>query len=197
MRLAPCSEEIHQDARDAEPGRRTAHNPSTTGSVSTRQYGRSRPVRRAGHAHCHHLQLDLPRLGHRPPRPGSKSWIITADDQQIRERGRRARPTGFYTRARCAQPQHEPDKEHNNERSPAYRYQRWAASNRHRSLYVRVCRKSGAVRRMDKSVHSHGQLGSSGLGTAQPVLGLRAEVPVMPTRQHSTFGGSRRFPRKL
>jgi DNA invertase Pin-like site-specific DNA recombinase len=33
--------------------------------------------------------------------PATKNWIITADDQQIRElRERRARPAGYYTRAR-------------------------------------------------------------------------------------------------
>ena len=35
--------------------------------------------------------------------PGSKNWIITADSQQLRElRQRRARPPGYYTRARFA-----------------------------------------------------------------------------------------------
>ena len=39
--------------------------------------------------------------------PGSRNWIITADDQQIRQlRERRARPPGFYTRARWAPPEH-------------------------------------------------------------------------------------------
>jgi DNA invertase Pin-like site-specific DNA recombinase len=43
--------------------------------------------------------------------PGSKNWIITADDQQMRQlRERRARPPGFYTRARWAPP--EPDTDH-------------------------------------------------------------------------------------
>ena len=32
MRLAPCSEEIHRDARDTEDARRTAHNPEVAGS---------------------------------------------------------------------------------------------------------------------------------------------------------------------
>jgi DNA invertase Pin-like site-specific DNA recombinase len=44
--------------------------------------------------------------------PGTRNWIITADDEQIRQlRERRARPPGFYTRARWAPPQqeHEPD----------------------------------------------------------------------------------------
>ncbi len=37
--------------------------------------------------------------------PGTKNWIITADDQQICQlRQRRARPPGFYTRARWAPP---------------------------------------------------------------------------------------------
>jgi DNA invertase Pin-like site-specific DNA recombinase len=40
--------------------------------------------------------------------PGTKNWIITADDQQIRQlRGRKARPPGFYTRARWAPPETE------------------------------------------------------------------------------------------
>jgi hypothetical protein len=40
--------------------------------------------------------------------PGTKNWIITADDQQIRQlRERRARPPGFYTRARWAPPETE------------------------------------------------------------------------------------------
>ena len=35
--------------------------------------------------------------------PGTRNWIITADDQQIRQlRERRARPPGFYSRARWA-----------------------------------------------------------------------------------------------
>ena len=42
--------------------------------------------------------------------PGTRNWIITADDEQMRQlRERRARPPGFYTRARWAQPEHEPD----------------------------------------------------------------------------------------
>ncbi len=33
--------------------------------------------------------------------PGTRNWIITADDEQMRQlRERRARPPGFYTRAR-------------------------------------------------------------------------------------------------
>ena len=41
---------------------------------------------------------------------GSKNWIITADDGQMRQlRERRARPPGFYTRARWAPPEQEPD----------------------------------------------------------------------------------------
>jgi DNA invertase Pin-like site-specific DNA recombinase len=44
--------------------------------------------------------------------PGTRNWIIAADDEQMRQlRERRARPPGFYTRARWAPPQqeHEPD----------------------------------------------------------------------------------------
>ena len=54
-----------------------------------------------------------PRLDHRPPRaPGTRNWIITADEEQMHQlRERRARPPGFYTRARWAHPQHEPDQE--------------------------------------------------------------------------------------
>jgi DNA invertase Pin-like site-specific DNA recombinase len=44
--------------------------------------------------------------------PASKNWIITADDEQMRQlRERRARPPGYYTRARWAPPQHQPGKE--------------------------------------------------------------------------------------
>ena len=44
--------------------------------------------------------------------PGTRNWIITADEEQMRQlRERRARPPGFYTRARWAQPQHEPDQQ--------------------------------------------------------------------------------------
>jgi hypothetical protein len=40
--------------------------------------------------------------------PGTRNWIITADDQQICQlRERRARPPGFYSRARWAPPQPE------------------------------------------------------------------------------------------
>ena len=44
--------------------------------------------------------------------PGTRNWIITADDQQMRQlRERRARPPGYYTRARWAPPEQaqEPD----------------------------------------------------------------------------------------
>ncbi len=41
--------------------------------------------------------------------PGGRNWIITADDQQMRQlRERRARPPGFYTRARWAPPPQKP-----------------------------------------------------------------------------------------
>jgi hypothetical protein len=44
--------------------------------------------------------------------PGTRNWIITADDEQVRQlRERRARPPGFYTRARWAQPEQQPGKE--------------------------------------------------------------------------------------
>ena len=40
--------------------------------------------------------------------PGTRNWIITADDEQMRQlRERRARPPGFYTRARWSQPAQE------------------------------------------------------------------------------------------
>ena len=40
--------------------------------------------------------------------PASRCWIITADEQQIRElRERRARPPGYYTRARWNPPEQE------------------------------------------------------------------------------------------
>jgi hypothetical protein len=42
--------------------------------------------------------------------PGSQCWIITADDQQMRElRERRARPPGYYVRRRWDTPQPQPD----------------------------------------------------------------------------------------
>jgi hypothetical protein len=44
--------------------------------------------------------------------PGTRNWIITADDEQLRQlRQRRARPPGYYTRARWAPPEQaqEPD----------------------------------------------------------------------------------------
>ena len=42
--------------------------------------------------------------------PGTRNWIITADDEQMRQlRERRNRPAGYYTRARWAQPEHQPD----------------------------------------------------------------------------------------
>jgi hypothetical protein len=41
----------------------------------------------------------------------SKNWIITADDRQMRQlRECRARPPGFYTRARWAPPEQEPNR---------------------------------------------------------------------------------------
>ena len=44
--------------------------------------------------------------------PGTRNWIITADDEQLRQlRERRARPPGYYTRARWTQEQQEPGKE--------------------------------------------------------------------------------------
>jgi DNA invertase Pin-like site-specific DNA recombinase len=44
--------------------------------------------------------------------PGTKNWIITADDAQMRQlRERRARPPGFYTRARWTQPAQKPVEE--------------------------------------------------------------------------------------
>ena len=40
--------------------------------------------------------------------PGTRNWIITAGDEQMRQlRERRARPPGFYTRARWAPPEQE------------------------------------------------------------------------------------------
>jgi hypothetical protein len=42
--------------------------------------------------------------------PGTRNWIITADDEQMRQlRERRARPPGYYTRARWAPEEHQPD----------------------------------------------------------------------------------------
>jgi hypothetical protein len=42
--------------------------------------------------------------------PGGRNWIITADDEQLCQlRERRARPPGYYTRARWAPQEHQPD----------------------------------------------------------------------------------------
>src|SRR5216683_1115815 len=44
--------------------------------------------------------------------PGTRNWIITADEQQTRQlRERRARPPGYYNRARWAPPEQEPGKQ--------------------------------------------------------------------------------------
>jgi len=44
--------------------------------------------------------------------PGTRNWIITADDEQMRQlRERRARPPGYYARARWAPQEHQPDKQ--------------------------------------------------------------------------------------
>jgi DNA invertase Pin-like site-specific DNA recombinase len=41
---------------------------------------------------------------------GGRNWIITADDEQMRQlRERRARPAGYYARARWAPQEHQPD----------------------------------------------------------------------------------------
>ena len=41
--------------------------------------------------------------------PGTRNWIITADDEQIHQlRERRARPPGYYARARWAPQEHQP-----------------------------------------------------------------------------------------
>ena len=40
--------------------------------------------------------------------PGTRNWIITADEEQMRQlRERRARPPGFYSRARWEPPEQE------------------------------------------------------------------------------------------
>lgn len=42
--------------------------------------------------------------------PGTRNWIITAEGEQMRQlRERRTRPPGYYTRARWAQPEQQPD----------------------------------------------------------------------------------------
>jgi len=42
--------------------------------------------------------------------PGGRNWIITADEDQMRQlRERRARPAGYYARARWAPQEHQPD----------------------------------------------------------------------------------------
>ncbi len=44
--------------------------------------------------------------------PGTRNWIITADHDQMRQlRERRARPPGYYARARWAPKEHQPDEE--------------------------------------------------------------------------------------
>jgi len=44
--------------------------------------------------------------------PGTRNWIIPADDEQLCQlRERRARPPGYYNRARWTQPQQQPGKE--------------------------------------------------------------------------------------
>jgi hypothetical protein len=44
--------------------------------------------------------------------PGTRNWIITADDEQMRQlRERRARPPGYYARARWAPQEHQPDEQ--------------------------------------------------------------------------------------
>ncbi len=41
---------------------------------------------------------------------GTRNWIITADDEQIHQlRERRARPPGYYARARWAPQEHQPE----------------------------------------------------------------------------------------
>ena len=69
--------------------------------------------------------------------PGTRNWIITADNEQmLRLRERRARPPGFYTRARWAQPNKNltRNKEHNREKAAQLdRHQRWPTSDSHLS----------------------------------------------------------------
>ena len=62
----PASPHPDQPARHPRPGQGQARRPHRT---RTRRVVGPRPVRRAGHAHRQYLQLDLPRLDHRPPRP--------------------------------------------------------------------------------------------------------------------------------
>jgi hypothetical protein len=54
--------------------------------------------------------------------PGTRNWIITADDEQIRQlRERRARPPGYYARARWHRKNTSPmsSKEHSHEKERA------------------------------------------------------------------------------
>ena len=68
--------------------------------------------------------------------PGTRNWIITADEEQMRQlRERRARPPGYYSRARWAQPA---TRARRGTRSTAMRkatqldrYQRWPTSTGH------------------------------------------------------------------
>ena len=79
--------------RGRPKGRRRADQPGT------RRMASPRPGRRARHARRHHLQLDLPRLDHRPPRP--------RDQELDHHRRRRADPPATRaqgTPARLLQP---------------------------------------------------------------------------------------------
>ncbi len=63
--------------------------------------------------------------------PGTRNWIITADQQQLRElRERRAHPPGYYSRARFAPAGQEPERKDRNREKPKQLdgYQRWPTS---------------------------------------------------------------------
>ena len=71
--LAQADQPVHRragprphSARHSQPAEgpvSAAHRPGTRQMVS------AQPDRRAGHRHRYHLQLDVPRLDHHPPRP--------------------------------------------------------------------------------------------------------------------------------
>ena len=97
--------------------------------------------------------------------PGSKNWIITADDEQIRQlHERRARPPGFYTRARWAPPEPKPatSKEPNHEKAAQLdRYQRWPISKDHRQVITHLIDNEGWAykkrQRLSRALRALGQ----------------------------------------
>ena len=101
------------------PARR-AHRPGTRPVVGPR------PVRRAGHAHRQHLQLDLPRLDHRPPRPRN---------QELDHHRRRRSRCGSYASAGHARPASTPAPAgHHPRQKPAKRRKKDKEGSRERQI---------------------------------------------------------------